>query len=57
MSEKEMIFTCDCVKCGTKESTGIAHYPDGRQLCKKCYEEYDHFLLDLFLTKGGKCKE
>jgi len=51
MSEKEMIFTCNCVKCGTKESTGVTHYSDGRELCKNCSQKFDYFLLDLYLTK------
>ena len=46
----KMIFACNCVKCGIKESTGISYFPDGRELCKKCSDGYDRFLLDLYLT-------
>ena len=47
----ELIFSCNCAKCYVKESTGVAHYSDGRELCKNCYEKMDYFLLELFLTK------
>lgn len=47
-----MIFSCNCAKCGIKESIGVTHYSNGRELCKTCSEKFDYFLLDFFLTNG-----